>query len=217
MRVERTRLLGVLIAACGAIAFVAPAAAADNKALTAADLPLRIKVGGDEYKDPRGNVWKADREFTEGSYGYVGGDVVDRPADLKVADTDMQQLFQSERYGLSSYKVTVPAPGKYTVGLLWAETYDGVSAPGERVFNVSINGKKVLDAFDPTREAGGFLKAIAKSFVVDAKDLITITFDENVQSPMINGIVVVSGDGEQAKKIATEGVGKEFAKPAPSK
>jgi hypothetical protein len=218
MRVAR--LLGVLVVAFGALSFVALAAAADAKApktLVAADFPLRVNVGGEEYKDARGNTWKADKEFSKGSFGYVDGDEVDRGADVKVGNSDLAGIFQAERYGLSSYKVSVPAAGKYTVGLLWAETFDGISGPGERSFSVSINGKKVLNAFDPTKEAGGVLKAVAKTFVVDAKDVITIEFGEDVQSPTLNGIVVVSGDGAEAAKIATEGVGKVSAKPAASK
>ena len=220
MKVAATRLFGVLTVVLAAVWFVSLSAAADgkvSKALTAGDFPLRINVGGEEYKDPRGNVWKADREFSEGSYGHVDGEELDRGTDLKVGNTDLVRVFQNERYNLTNYKVNVPAPGKYTVGLLWAETFDGISGPAERVFAVSINGKKVLAAFDPAKEAGGVLKAVARSFVVEAKDLITIDFTESVQSPMINGIVVVSGDSEQAQKTALEGVGKEFAKPAAGK
>jgi lysophospholipase L1-like esterase len=185
----------------------------------AGDLPLRINVGGKKYTDPRGNVWKADKEFSNGSYGYSDGEQVDRGSSVKVGNTDMQRVFRDERYGLSAYKITVPAPGKYTLALLWAETFEDVSGPGERSFNVTINNKTVLRKFDPAKEAGGVRKAVARTFVVEIpENLITIGFKEDVQSPMLNGIVVMAGEGDEVKKAATAGVGAEFntvpAKPA---
>jgi hypothetical protein len=209
MRIDRTRLIGLLAAAVVAAAAWTLASAASRAA--ADDFVLRVNCGGEEYKDVRGNVWKADKEFVAGAFGYVDGQDVDRGEDVKVANTDLQKVFQTERYSLSCYKVTVPAAGKYTVALLFAETYDGISGPDERVFNVSINGKKVLDKFDPTKVAGKTLTAIAKTFVVDAPDkLIKIDFEEDTQSPMINGIVVMSGEGDKVAAAATQGVGKEF-------
>jgi hypothetical protein len=209
MKLDRICLAVALLAACAVTWTSTSAPAADAGAFV-----LRVNVGGDEYKDTRGNVWKADKEFTAGSFGNTDGDTVDRGDDVKVANTDMQKVFQTERYGLSEYKVTVPAAGKYTVALLWAETFDGISGPGERVFNVSINGKKVADKFDPTKEAGGTLKAVAKTFVVDVPDtkLIKIGFEEDAQSPMLNGLVVMAGEGDAVAKAATAGVTKPAAK-----
>jgi hypothetical protein len=213
MRTGRVCLLGVLVAVLGAISAWSLARAAEPaKAEAGKAFALRVNVGGSEYKDPRGNVWKADKEFAKGSFGYVDGDDVDRGEDVKIKNTDMPKIFQNERYGLTGYKVTVPAPGKYTVALLWAETYDGIGGPGERVFNVSINGKKVLDKFDPTKAAGGVLTAVAKTCVVDAPEsLIKIDLEEDTQSPMLNGLVVLSGDGETVQKAATEGITKAAA------
>ncbi len=179
--------------------------------VAAGEFVLRINVGGPEYKDPRGNLWKADKEFTKGSFGGVDGQSVDRGGDVKIANTDMPKVFQNECYEISTYKITVPAPGKYTVALMWAETYDGISAAGEREFNVYVNGKKLLEKFDPTKEAGATLTAVAKTFVVDAPDsVIKIDFEGVTQSTMINGIVVISGDTDKVQKAAVEGVGKEY-------
>jgi hypothetical protein len=185
----------------------APAASAP-----AGEFVLRINVGGGEYKDPRGNVWQADKDFAKDSFGYVEGDQVDR-GDVKIANTDMPKIFQTERYSLTGYKITVPAAGKYTLALLWNETFEEITATGGREFNVTVNGKKVLEKLDPVKEAGAPFSAIAKTLVVDVPDtkLITIEFEAVTQSTMLNGIVVMAGDSEKVKKAATEGVTvKEF-------
>jgi Di-glucose binding within endoplasmic reticulum. len=50
------------------------------------------------------------------------------------------------------------------VVLKFAEIY--FTAAGQRIFNVSINGTKVLSNFDIVTAAGGALKAIDKTFPI---------------------------------------------------
>ncbi|NIA13748.1 MAG: PQQ-binding-like beta-propeller repeat protein [Nitrospiraceae bacterium] len=50
----------------------------------------------------------------------------------------------------------------YTVRLYFAEW--GGAKPGERVFDVSLQGKPVLSGFDPVDEAGGGMRTIVKEF-----------------------------------------------------
>ena len=70
--------------------------------------------------------------------------------------TDIATIYETERYSMDSYKFTVPN-GKYTVRLHFAETYEGIYGPGERVFSVSLQGKEVLKDIDPFKDAGGAL------------------------------------------------------------
>ncbi len=92
-----------------------------------------------------------------------------------------------------TYKFEVPN-GKYTVNLHFAETYEGISGEGERVFSVSINGKEVLKDFDPYKEAGDFNKPVVKEFkgIEPVDGQITIGFTPNVENPQINGIEIIS-------------------------
>ena len=57
-------------------------------------------------------------------------------------------------------------PGKVKVELFFAETY--TTQPGQRVFDVALNGQTVLKDFDIFREAGGQNRALVKTFTVDA-------------------------------------------------
>ena len=155
---------------------------------------LRVDCGSySEYTDKAGNVWQADQEKTEdNTWGAVYGSVIERPG-LNIPDTDCPIIYESERYSMDAYEFEVPK-GKYTVTLHFAETYEGIYGEGERVFNVSINGKEVLKDFDPYKEAGEFNKPAVKKFTgvepVDGK--ITIGFTYGVENPQINGIEIVS-------------------------
>jgi hypothetical protein len=76
-----------------------------------------------------------------------------------ISNAAPQAVYQTEREG-SSIGYTIPGltPGAtYTVRLSFAELW--WTAAGQRVFNVSINGAKVLSNFDIFATAGGRNKA----------------------------------------------------------
>jgi hypothetical protein len=157
---------------------------------SSAKLVIRVNCGGPEFKDKAGNTWAADQDFTAGKWGAVDGSTSDRTGQ-GVTGTDKAAIYETERYSMESYKFTVPA-GTYTVTMHFAETYDGIGAAGDRVFDVSINGKPVLTGFDPFKEANGANKAIVKTFkdIQPANGLITIGFTPKVENPEINGIEI---------------------------
>lgn len=82
-------------------------------------------------------------------------------------------------------------PGKYQVNLKFAET--AVRNKGERVFDVLINGKKVLAGFDILQEAGGANKALEKTFKdvePDANGQVTLQFVASVQTAKVCGMEI---------------------------
>jgi hypothetical protein len=170
-------------------AAVTPAPAAGGKFV------LRVNCGNYDsaYTDKAGNVWQADQDFSaEKKWGADGGSVISRPG-LNIPNTDCPTIYESERYSMDDYKFAVPA-GKYTVKLHFAETYEGISGVGERVFSVSINGKEVLKNVDPYKDAGEFNKPSVKTLnAVEPKDgQIVIGFTYGVENPQICGLEVLS-------------------------
>ncbi len=157
-------------------------------------LTLRINCGATEpYTDKAGNAWLADQSIdTDKKWGAIDGLTVDR-GDLGITVTDTPKIYETERYSMEGYKFTVPN-GKYTVRLHFAETYDGITAEGERVFSVSINGKTVQNDFDPFKEAGGYQKPVVKTIkdVEVTNGQLDIGFTMNIQNPEINGIEILS-------------------------
>jgi beta-galactosidase len=137
---------------------------------------VRIKAG-----DISGYVARNNERYGSDMY-FVGGEgkgvePPDTPAEKRseVAATD-PRLYDSYREGEFSYRVPVPGQGqRYRIVARFAEP--SVSAAGERVFDVDVNGKTVLHHFDIFTAAGGKLKSVERSFEATAKDgLLVITF-----------------------------------------
>lgn len=155
---------------------------------------LRVNCGATEsYTDKAGNTWAADQLWETGrTWGADGGLTVDRGS-LGITGTDAPRVYELERYSMSSYKFTVPN-GKYTVRLHFAETYNGITAAGGRVFSVSLAGREVLKDLDVFKEAGGGLKPLVKEFkgVSVENGQLVVGFTPTVQNAEINGIEIVS-------------------------
>lgn len=105
--------------------------------------------------------WVGGRFRKDGNAGYYynEGDI---PG---MQGTDEPWIFACGARGLQEFSVPMTEEGKaerYTVRLYFAEP-DEVG-PGERVFDVSLQGKQVLQGFDIVRESGGPRKALVKEF-----------------------------------------------------
>jgi len=144
---------------------------------------IRIKAGKSEpVKDAEGNVWLADQ-------GFDGGQTIERP-DIQIANTRSPEMYRAERYSMDAFTWPVPN-GDYIVKLHFAETYEGITGPGERVFSFNVQGRDFKD-FDVWVKAGGFLKAYVETVPVAVTDgKIKVTFTPNVQNPQINAIEII--------------------------
>src|SRR6202022_3138684 len=80
--------------------------------------------------------------------------------------------------------------GTYNVNLKFAEIY--MTQPGQRVFNVAMNGTTVLTNFDIIAAAGAPFTAIDKPFTVSTTTgIITIQFTAVVNNAKISAIEIV--------------------------
>jgi hypothetical protein len=144
---------------------------------------IRIKTGvSAAIKDSSGNQWLPDQ-------GFADGDTIERP-ELKIEGTKDQNIYQAERYSMSKFTQALPN-GKYTVKLHFAETYEGITEKGQRVFSFNVEGKEFKD-FDPFAKSGGFAHAYVETVPVEITDgTLDITFTPNVENPEINGIEIL--------------------------
>ena len=144
---------------------------------------IRIKAGKSEpVKDAEGNVWLADQ-------GFEGGQTIERP-DIQIANTKSPDLYRAERYSMDSFSWPVPN-GKYIVKLHFAETFEGITGPGERVFSFNVQGNEFKD-FDVWVKAGGALKAYIETVPVEVTDgKIKVTFTPKVENPQICAIEII--------------------------
>ena len=159
-----------------------PAAALAPAATAPVAGTIRIKAGKSEpVKDAQGNVWLADQ-------GFEGGQTIERP-DIQIANTRSPDLYRAERYSMDSFSWPVPN-GKYLVKLHFAETFDGINGPGERVFSFNVQGREFKD-FDVWVKARGPMKAYVETVPVEVTDgKIKVTFTPKVENPQINAIEI---------------------------
>jgi len=174
---------------------IIPQTGAETGAATPAPAvkPIRIKAGRSEpVKDAEGNVWLADQ-------GFEGGQTIERP-DIQIANTKSPDLYRAERYSMESFSWPVPN-GKYVVKLHFAETFDGITGPGERVFSFNVQGREFKD-FDVWVKAGGSLKAYVETVPVEVTDgKIKVTFTPKVENPQINAIEIISQSGGDTSAV----------------
>ena len=150
---------------------------------------LRINCGGPAYTDHAGNQWAADKPFSDGSYGYVGGRTY-RIA-RSIANTDDDKLFQSEHFSMKYYRFTVPTPGIYQVKLLFAEIF--YRDANRRLFDVIIEGNRVLDDFDIFSVVGADF-ALERMYEINVTDnILDVAFVRVKDSPKIAAIEITGG------------------------
>jgi len=112
--------------------------------------------------------------------GFDGGETstVTKGVDTgSAADPAPQAVYQSERFGSFTYTVAGLTPAApYRVRLHFAETWFG--EVGDRLFNVSVNGVRVLTRFDIVAAAGGRDKAVVRECLAraDGAGRITLAF-----------------------------------------
>ncbi len=91
--------------------------------------------------------------------------------DTPIGGTADPALFRSQRYGTAAdlgFTFTGLPPGPAQVTLYFAETY--FTKPGQRVFDVRINGQTVLPGLDILAQAGGPDVALTRTVTVSAPD-----------------------------------------------
>jgi hypothetical protein len=137
-----------------------------------------VNAGGPKYTDGQGIIYKGHTQFSTG-YGYT------TPA--AIAGTTDDRLYQSERWGDFSYAIPV-ANGDYLVTLKFAEIF--WMQPGQRVFNVLMEGVKVISNLDLVATVGPN-KAYDVTLPVHVTDgHLNIKFKSVVDNAKVSAIMV---------------------------
>ena len=149
-------------------------------------------------------AWSGDTDASPSPFvnaALTGNGTYTTPSTVDMSDASVpvgtpMAVFQSERYdaaGSDDMTWSFPAAaGSYQVKLFLAEIY--FTQPGQRVFNVVINGSTVLSNYDTVADVGPF-KGVVKTFPVTtsgANPNITITFTHVIENPTVKGIEIIS-------------------------
>ena len=118
------------------------------------------------------------------------------PARLAIEGTDKPWVFHSGVRGLRQCTLPLAEPSdpaaRYTVRLAFAELDN--EAPGQRVFDIKLQGKVVAEGFDVFKEAGGRNRPIVKEFKgIDAAEELTVEFVPRAASPAPDQLPILQG------------------------
>jgi len=168
----------------------------------------RIDAGGPEIAaTDNGPNWMADQSNTDpgaayrndqsntASYGPVSS------VDATVPASTPSAIFDTERYSLTdsppmTWDFPVPGGTQVEVRLYFANRWPGTSQPGQRVFDVYLNGTEVLAHYDIVASAGdqtGTMQAFDITVPASGNYAgdVDIVFDHEVENPLIDGIEIV--------------------------
>ncbi len=148
---------------------------------------VRIDCGSEkDFRAPDGSTWSRDR-FRRGSRYIPGGANVTLWG-YAVGKTNLAPLYRSQRWfaprcgQTPSYAIPLP-PGRWRVRLHFSEMF--YCRPAVRVFDVVIEGRKVLESYDPFKSAG-FATAEVKEFEVEVTDgLLEVFFTQPGRDPLV--------------------------------
>ncbi len=150
-------------------------------------IEILVNIGSSgQYQDQTGLIWRKDREYSNGSYGYNGGEPRPIYGSKSVLGTMNDPVFQTYRKGLTSYRFDVPS-GIYEVELCFAEMEH--QNENERVMDISINELPVWEDLDLVKDYG-YLRAVTKKFEIYTSDNhgIEIKIDAKKGLSVLNGI-----------------------------
>jgi hypothetical protein len=164
---------------------------------------LAISAGGSAS-----GTFVADAYYSGGDTGFTDHSI---DTSLLTVAVPPASVLQNERYGAVTYTIPNRTPGTaQTVTLYFQEGY--WTAPGARTFDVSLNGTKVLTAFDIFVATGGKFRATARTFdtTADGKGQVVIELQRSgVDYPKVCGITVAGGTSMRHSLLVNKaGTGK---------
>jgi hypothetical protein len=150
-------------------------------------MPLRITASPFAIKDSANQTWLSDRYFSGGRRTLF-------PDSEK---NKKHGIYSYARVGRFRYDIPVVSPGKYRVTLYFSEPWFGKhnwgnGGPGSRIFNVSCNGKMILENFDIMADGG--TNPVTKTFnniQATTQGKIELSFMPVVNYPIVDAIEVL--------------------------
>ena len=193
-------------------------------ALPVKHLRLNLGTAGDR-RDAKGNLWlKAERrvvghmrefEITHmpAMVFYPGADwsrrnVQQSAVHTRIENTDTPMLFATAKRGLKRcvLPVMTPADGKGTYVVRLGFSAPPGDKPGQRVFDVRLNGKRVLKDFDIVKDTGKTNCAIWKETTLELDGDLIIDLVAKEKKPSFDQMPLLNGLQILRKEITTLGL-----------
>ena len=170
----------------------------------------RVNAGGAEIAATNGDIaWSADTVNNNSSFLSDPGSnstasfpIVGPGA--SVSAIVPEAIYDTERWDQAGgsemqWAFDVPEDGLYEVRLYMGNGFSNTSEPGERIFDVAIEGSvpDSLDDIDLSDRFGHETGGVINSTVTVLDGTLDLEFIHNVENPLVNGIEIVQLD-EQA-------------------
>jgi len=175
----------------------------------AAPVPIRINCAGPAFTATNGVAFSADQYF-------IGGVTGQNQSIADIAGTANDTLYRTERIpsaALGTFQYEFPvANGNYIVVLHEAEIWYGATGgpansnvAGKRLFNLNIEGARVLSNYDIIAEVGT-MTAVTKRFNTTVSDgSLSLAFSASVDKPKCSAIEILAAPTPSAGAIPIPG------------
>lgn len=176
-------------------------------AVTDPSVLYRVNASGSALEATSGIDWAGGHpsqyvtgNVNQASYATVGS------VDDSVPSSTPVEVFSTEAWAGNAnqpmeWNFPVPVGTEVSVRLYFANRYDGTASPGQRVFNVDLDGTRVLNNYDIVADVG-HNRGVMKSFDITSDGQVDIDFRHVTENPLVNGIEIVlkdAGPGNETK------------------
>jgi len=161
---------------------------------------FRVNAGGELVAAlDDGPDWAADSLGNPSIHLVAGGDFTNgfdvQDVESAVPASTPSEIFETERWDPFGgeemlWRFPVADGTSVVVRLYLMNGFEGTSEPGERIFQVEINGELAFDGIDLAAEAGHQVGTV-RTFQTMSDGMIDIEFLHVVENPLINGIEIV--------------------------
>jgi len=177
----------------------------------------RINVGGDQLvaADASAPDWAADNATTPSPFRTSGGNNIFNGdggsahagaivmTDASIPPSAPAEMFNFERWDAAAlpemaWAFPVSAGAQLEVRLYFAELFGGVTAAGQRVFDVSVEGSVPvvfddIDQFAIAGAKGAFMRSTTVTMVDDTLDIVFL--HDVIENPAVKGIEIIQLGG----------------------
>ncbi|WP_404785217.1 Calx-beta domain-containing protein [Altericista sp. CCNU0014] len=174
----------------------------------------RVNAGGPQVAAIDGGIpWAADTTGANSPYlvsagsNNTSGFVAVNPGQ-NVPSTTPGAIFDTERWDNAAapemaWAFSVPTPGLYEVRLYMGNGFTGTGAPGQRVFDVAIEGSVLgnLDNVDLASRFGNLVGGMISNTVAVTDGTLNVEFLHGVENPLVNGIEILQ-IGNNSKQVS---------------
>ncbi|MCY7396606.1 MAG: malectin [Nocardioides sp.] len=156
----------------------------------ASNVLFRVNAAGPVLQaGDNGPDWTTDSGLVSPSNTADWGGTV--PRDGTVPTGTAADLFATERWGQQDWNFPVAAGKNVTVRLYFANQCGCTAQPGQRVFDVLVDGVTRLQNFDIVASAGDKTGTMRSFPITTDADGVDIDFRGIVENPLVNGIEII--------------------------